>query len=114
MVITVFVWVADKWSVDILPHRLLHYNYLSMPVGLMPVMGKVATEKEPIDVQANCQSPPSFRASGPAGTAAPLPVSSATELLIPSCLVAMKKPLDCSHEPLLSLHRCGLADFCQG
>jgi hypothetical protein len=80
----------------------------------MPVMGKVATEKEPIDVQADCQSPPSFRASGPAGIASPLPVSGATELLILPCLVVLQEPLDCSHEPWLSLRRCGLADFCQG
>jgi len=101
IMIAVFVCVIDEWSVDILPHRLLHYNYLSISVWLMPMMGEAATEKEPIDAQADCQSPPSFRASGPAGTASPLPVSGATELLTLSSLVVLKEPLDGSHDPLL-------------
>ena len=56
-----------------------------MSVWLMSARAEATTEKEPTDEEADCQSSPSLRASGPAGAPAPLPMPSAAKLLTLSC-----------------------------
>jgi hypothetical protein len=80
----------------------------------MPVMAEATTEKEPADEEAECKSLPSLRASSFAGAPSPVQVFGAAQLLSFCALSSLKKPLARSDDPLVCLHRCGMADPYRG